>query len=443
VGLFEDVSLAIEGSLADTGTPGAAVGLLHEGAERVAGLGVTSVENPLDVTPETLFQIGSITKTFTGTVAMILVERGDLELDVPVRRYMPKLALQDERVAARVTMRHLLTHTAGWVGDWFADHGSGDDALARMVDDLPRLPQLTPLGEVWSYNNAGFYLAGRVIEVVTGEVYERVVRELLLEPLGLVQTLFAAEDVLTRRFAVGHHLAEEGPPTVARPWAIGRAHHAAGGLASTVGDLLRYARFHLSGGEGVLTRASLDEMQQPTVRAESIFGWVGIAWSVDDATGARIVSHGGGTNGQVSWLGLLPEHDVAFAIVTNHQRGGEVVAAAKAVLLEALGATSPERIAVVLDAAEYLGTYGSPLLDVDLHSDGDGMELVIRHRGGFPAEDSPPMPDPPPVPVAFYERDKLFVPDGPAKGTEAEFLRGPEGRIAWLRFGGRVMKPAG
>ena len=439
--LFDDLCASIEASLVETGIPGAAVSLMRGGEEHGAGFGVTSVENPLAVTPETLFQIGSITKTFTGTVAMALVERGDLDLDVPVRRYLPTLELADKDVAARVTMRHLLTHTAGWVGDYFADHGSGDDALERMVADLVRLPQLAPLGELWSYNNAGFYLAGRVIEVVTGEVYERVVHELLLEPLTLEQTLFAAEDVMTRRFAVGHHLAEEGPPTVARPWSIGRAHHAAGGLASSVRDLLRYAQFHLSDGEGIVSRPSLDEMQRPAVRAESIFGWVGITWSVDDSTGVRIISHGGGTNGQVSWLAILPDQETALAIVTNHQRGGEVIAAAKAVLLEAVGAAGTERIAVVLDPSEHLGTYGSPLADVELRRDGDGLELVVRHRGGFPAEDSPPMPNPPPAPVAFYERDKLFVPDGPEKGTEAEFLRGHDGRIAWLRFDGRVMKP--
>ena len=85
---------------------------------------------------------------------MILVERGELDLDAPVRRYVPSLALADREVAERVTMRHLLMHTAGWVGDYFSDHGAGDDALERMVADLDRLPQLTSLGEVWSYNNA-------------------------------------------------------------------------------------------------------------------------------------------------------------------------------------------------------------------------------------------------------------------------------------------------
>ena len=439
--LFDELCAAVEATLAETGTPGAAVGLLHERNEHVAGFGTTSVENPLEVTPDTLFQIGSITKTFTGTVVMALVERGDLDLDAPVRRYLPKLRLEDERVAAQVTMRHLLTHTAGWLGDYFADHGSGDDAAERMVADLARLPQLTPLGEVWSYNNAGFYLAGHVIEVVTGETYERVVANLLLDPLELADTLFFAEDVMTRRFAVGHHRVEEGPPSVARPWAIGRAHHAAGGIASSVRDLLRYARFHLGEGEGILTRASLEEMRRPHAAAAPIFGSVGISWGVDDRSGVRVVHHGGGTNGQAALLAFAPDSGTALAVLTNHQRGGELIDAGLRVVVEALGGREAERIAVVIDPTEYLGTYRSPLLDVELAQTEDGLQLVVTSRGGFPTEDSPPMPSPPPARVAFYERDRIFVPDGPGKGTEAEFLRGADGRIEWFRFGGRVMQP--
>ena len=439
--LFEDVYAAVEAAVEETATPGTAIGLVHDGEEHTAGIGVTSVENPLEVTPETLFQIGSITKTVTGTVAMILVERGELDIDAPVRRYLPKLALADDDVAARVTMRHLLTHTAGWVGDYFADHGAGDDALARMLGDLPRLPQLTPLGEVWSYNNAGFYIAGRVLEVVGGAPYELLVQRLLFEPLGLEHSLFFTEDVMTRRFAVGHHRAEDGPPTVARPWAIGRAHHAAGGISSTVLDLLRYARFHLSDGEGILTRASLDEMQRPHVAAAPIFGSVGLTWGIDDVTGVRLVHHGGGTNGQVAHLSFAPDSQTVLAVLTNSQRGGEVVQAALDRVVDALGGRKPERISVILEPAEYLGTYRSPLLDAELATTDGGLQLTITSRGGFPTEDSPPMPSPPPVTVEFFERDRLFVPDGPGAGTEAEFLRGPDGRIAWLRFGGRVMQP--
>jgi CubicO group peptidase (beta-lactamase class C family) len=438
--VFDRVCDAVRASMEETQTPGVAVGLLHEGEEHVAGLGVTSAENPLDVTPDTLFQIGSITKTFTGTAAMRLVERGELDLDATVRTYLPELKLSDEDVAARVTMRHLLTHTGGWIGDYFDDLGSGDDALARMCESLAVLPQLTPLGEVWSYNNAGFYVAGRVIEVITGKTYEQALQELVLEPLGLEHTFFFADDVMTRRFAVGHLRNEEGPPSVARPWGIGRAHHAAGGLASTVGDLLRYARFHMGDGEEVLQRATLDEMHRSQLEVGSIFEHVGITWSISERTGARLIGHGGGTNGQVSLFFFAPEHELALAVVTNHQRGNEVAFAARVPALNAIGSHERERDAIEVDADEYLGRYESALVEAELRRDDGTLVLAVTPKGGFPKKDSPPQPASPPMPVAFYAPDRLYVTERPP--GEAEFLRGEDGSIAWLRVGGRVMAPA-
>src|SRR5512138_126583 len=141
--------------------PGVAVGVWQAGQEETAGFGVTSLANPLPVTPETLFQIGSITKTMLATAAMRLVEQGRLELDRPVRAVLPELRLADEATAAGLTLRHLLTHTGGWAGDYFNDFGWGSDSLAKMVDSLVRLPQQTPAGTLWSYNNSGFDIAGR------------------------------------------------------------------------------------------------------------------------------------------------------------------------------------------------------------------------------------------------------------------------------------------
>ena len=421
-------------------TPGVAVGLLHEGEEHVAGFGVTSVENPLDVNPDTLFQIGSITKTFTGTTAMRLVERGELDLDAPVRTYLPELKLSDEDVAARVTMRHLLTHTGGWIGDHFDDLGSGDDALARICASMSSLPQLTPLGEVWSYNNAGFYLAGRVIEVLSGKPYEDAMQELVLDPLGLEQTFFSLDEVMTRRFAVGHNRNDDGPPAVARPWGIGRAHYPAGGIASTVRDLLRYARFHLGDGEGVLKRSTLDEMQTSQFEVGSIFEHVGITWAISERSGVRTVGHSGGTNGQIALFFFAPEHEFACAVLTNHQRGGEVADAARAAALHAIGGKESPREAIDVDAADYLGNYTSPLFDVELKQEKDRLVLAMTGKGGFPKKDSPPMPSPPPVTVAFYAPDRVFITEGPS--GEAEFLRAPDGTIAWFRVGGRIMSRA-
>jgi CubicO group peptidase (beta-lactamase class C family) len=434
---FGDICAAIQEQMAETATPGVAVAMLHDGEEQAAGFGATSTENPLEVTPDTLFQIGSITKTFTGTTAMVLVERGELDLDAPLRTYLPDLKLADAEVAERVTMRHVLTHTGGWLGDHFDDFGAGDDALTRMVESLAAIPQLTPLGEIWSYNNAGFYLAGRVIEVLTQTTYERAVQELLLDPLGLENTFFFTEDVMTRRFAVGHHRSDDGLPPVARPWPIGRAHHAAGALASSVRELVRWGRFHMSDGEGVLSRVTLDEMQRPQLHVGSIFDDVGITWSITTPNGRRVLGHGGGTNGQIAYFAFLPDEGSVLAVLTNHQRGSEVVKAATTVV----GVGPPDRAAIDVDPAEFLGVYTSALFDVELRRDDDTLQLVQTPKGGFPRKDSPPMPAPPPAPVAFYAEDRLFVPEGPFQGTEAEFLRDAAGRIAWFRVGGRTMAP--
>jgi len=251
--------------------PGVAIAVVSGGEEETAGHGVTSIENPLEVTPDTLFQIGSIGKTFTATAIMRLVEQGKVELDVPVRTYLPDFRLADDNVAATVTIRHLLTHTGGWEGDYFDDFGLGDDALARMAGRLEELPQLTPLGEVWAYNNAGFYVAGRVIEVVTADRFEDVMKGLVLEPLRLEQAFYFTDDAITRRFVMGHELDEHEETIVSRPWAVGRSANPAGGLITTARDLLRYARFWIEGGE-LLRPESVQEMLRPQVQVGGSVG---------------------------------------------------------------------------------------------------------------------------------------------------------------------------
>ena len=202
--------------------PGVAVGVVHGGQEHYAYAGITSVDNPLPVDETTLFQFGSTGKTYTATAIMRLVEEGKVDLDAPVRTYVPELRLKDEDVAAKVTVLQLLNHTAGWEGDLMEDMGNGDDALAKYVARMADLEQVSPLGATVSYNNASLSLAGRVLENVTGTTYEQAIADLLLKPLGMADTLFFPSDIMTRRFAVGHNRHEDGTITVARPWAMPR-----------------------------------------------------------------------------------------------------------------------------------------------------------------------------------------------------------------------------
>jgi len=264
---FKTISTHIQKEMKRLQVPGVSIGIYHKGKEWTAGFGVTSIENPLPVTPDTLMQVGSISKTFTGTLLMILAEQGKVDLDAPVRIYIKDFKLSDETVTKKVTIRHLLTHAGGWVGDYFNDFGPGEDALDKMVKSIAKLPQIQPLGKIWSYNNTGFNIASRVIEVVTKKPYEKSLQEMILDPLGLDMTYMYPSDVLfTHRFVVGHYI-EKKKVKVARPWAIGRAGNGVGGVVSTVNDLLKYARFHMGNGQKIIKRKSLEAMRVKQVNA--------------------------------------------------------------------------------------------------------------------------------------------------------------------------------
>ncbi|MCK5635237.1 MAG: beta-lactamase family protein, partial [Anaerolineales bacterium] len=169
---WDQLSHYIEELMEKFNVPGVSIGILNSGEVLSAGFGITSVENPLPITNKTLFQIGSITKTFTCTAIMRLMEKGKIDLDAPIRSYFPGFKVSDEETASTVTIRHLLTHTSGWLGDFFIDTGPGKDAMAKYADRMSELVQVSPLGSIVSYNNSGYYLLGHIIELITEKTYE-------------------------------------------------------------------------------------------------------------------------------------------------------------------------------------------------------------------------------------------------------------------------------
>jgi CubicO group peptidase (beta-lactamase class C family) len=184
---YEDLSGFVRTAAKDI--PGVAVGVLVDGQEIYASHGVTSLDNPLAVDEKTLFHLASVTKTFTATALMRLVAEGRVELDAPVRRYVPELELADERAAAEITVLNLLNHTAGL--DWnLIDTDEGDGSLAGFVAKPAALELIAPVGSRASYSQAGYNLAGRIVEKVTGLPFEKAVTSLILEPAGLPDTVF-------------------------------------------------------------------------------------------------------------------------------------------------------------------------------------------------------------------------------------------------------------
>lgn len=427
------------------GVPGVAVGVVAGDDEVVAGFGVTSVEQPLDVDGDTLFQIGSISKTFTAAAVMRLAELGRLDLDEPVRTYVPELRLADESVAAAVTLRHLLAHTGGWAGDYFDATHRGDDALADIVARLAQLEQLTPLGDVWAYNNAGFYIAGRAVEAVTGEPFEVALRRLVLDPVGMAHAYFLPEDVVTHRFAVGHHRTGG----VARPWALPRSAAPVGGLITSVRELLRYAREHWVPGR-VLSTESLAALRQPQAAVGRIAGKgdpffgdaVGLSWFVFQLDGHGFVTHSGGTNGQAARLVIAPEDRFILAVLTNHDSGSAVSNELQTqVIRDILGVTPPHvhRLELAPDELRaYAGRYVSPLTTADLSVTDGALVLQVTDNGGFPSHDSPPRPSGVATQLAFESADSVVACTPPGGGERGEFLRDPAGEIEWLRLRGRL-----
>jgi CubicO group peptidase (beta-lactamase class C family) len=343
-------------------------------------------------------------------------------------------------------VRHLLTHTGGWAGDFFRSTGSSDDALARYVADMADLPQLAPLGRHWSYNNAGFSLAGYLVEVVTGQRYEAAMQELVFEPLGLDRCFFDPGQVLTHRFAVGHRTVD-GASRVSRPWPLERSSYPAGGIVCHVRDLLRYARFHLGDGttpDGVrlLSVEAMVQMQAPQVAVRPGESW-GLSWSVvDEIEGARQVRHGGGTNGQVSSLILFPQYDLALAVLTNADHGGQVTEAVRRWVLKAyldLEASEPQaRQAPEEELAEYVGSYPGFFANLDLGLLAGRLIGLMTYNRGFPNEEEPPPPTPPPATLDLCDTDRLLVLDGRMKGATLDVIRQPDGSIGWLRVSGRL-----
>ncbi len=445
---FEKLCECAEQCLSRYHIPGVAIGVLIDGEIQGRGLGVTNTDHPLPVEEGTLFQIGSITKTFTGTVIMQLVEAGKLELDAAVIDYLPEFKVADEATSREVTIRHLLTHLGGWDGDLFVDTGDGADALPKYVEALAEREQLAPLGSVYSYNNAGFSMLGAVIEAVTGKSYEEAMAELLLDPLGLENTYFRAKDIMTRSFATGHFRASGGGAAPATPWALPRSLFPAGGIICDVHDLLTYAQFHISNGQSpdgkqLLSSESIKRMRE----VEYTFGpnrHCGLSWALGRVGDRLGLSHGGGTVGQISLLTVLPEEGFALASFTNSGMGGllndEVVRLAMKLYFDA-EIPRPEPVECSADdLEEFVGRYEREHGDMELAIVNGRLVAQMISTVRFPNQDVPLPPLEPPLSLTLAEHDRLYVQDGPARGGAWDIVRAPDGSVGWLRVGSRIFR---
>jgi len=439
---YADLDSCVYRELGRFTVPGAAVGLLRQGETDLRAYGMANLETKQPVSPQTLFQIGSISKVFTTTLVMQLVDEGKLDLDAPVATSLPDLKLADEAARRGVAMRHLLSHTSGIEGDRFDDYGWGDDALTKAVAEFHTLGQVSSPGELWSYCNSGFNLAGAVVERLRQQTFEAAMRERVFQPLGLERSFFFAHEAIAYPVAVGHSQEPEQAPTVARHYPLPRAVNAAGGIIGTVGDLLRFAACHLAdgelAGERVLRDAPARAMREPQTTAANFADAYGLGWALRRAGERWVVGHGGSTNGFQAQLTLVPDRGFALAILTNGARGASAIRGIERWALEEYcDLALDERPPIALDAdrlARFAGEYRQPHADVVVTPEEGGLRLVVTTKSPLTNKETT-LPAMTLVPTGEQE---FVVVGGDSDGARVDFLPDGDGAPGRIRLGGRL-----
>lgn len=367
--------------------PGAAWAVLQGDQVADGAAGLLSKATGVEATADSVFQIGSVTKLWTSTLVMQLADEGTVDLDRPVRGYLTEFRIADDEAAERITVRQLLDHTAGFEGDIFTDTGVGDDCLEKYVATLHEVPQLFPPGEQFSYNNAGFCVLGRLVEVLRGQPYDACLREHLIAPLGLTHTATSPYEAIMFRAAMGHIELEPGTGYVPAPvWAMARSNAPAGSmLAMRPRDLVTFARMHLEDGRTadgtqVLAPGTAARMHDRQVDLPEL-GLMGTSWGLGferfDTPAGTLIGHDGNTIGQGAFLRMVPEAGMAVALLTN---GGDVISLYRDVVGHILGELTEVGLPALpvppaeprpIDAERYVGTYSAQVFDLTVSQDSD------------------------------------------------------------------------
>ncbi|MDO8838666.1 MAG: serine hydrolase domain-containing protein [Parvibaculum sp.] len=437
------------------GVPGASLAVWAGGALAEAATGVCNLETQVPVTSETLFQIGSITKLYTSTLCLQLVEQGKLALDAPVRATLPGFRVADETVTAEVTLRDLLSHRSGIEGDYFRDAGRGEDRIEKFVAMMSALGQVHAPGEMFSYCNTGFVAAGRMIEVADGRIWDKAVRARIAKPLGTPAFSTLPEQAMRYQTAIGHlgqpgklfvtpiaYLAQSNAPVGSTPMAKAR-------------DVVAFARMLMAGGTApdgtrLLAPESVAAMQTvntvcPRHLNIDAIGLATFMWDWDGDGAYEVFGHDGSTIGQAAWLRYHPASGTAFCLLTNGGNGKAMAdSLIRAVFSEAAGIAPPELPAVDpafrADPARYEGRYANTMETIEVTVE-EGRLVATSH----PAPDYAVIAGGPKrVPLEAVDAE-LFLGTAPGMTLPQtwHFLGSDaQGRARWLHQGARAHRRA-
>ncbi|MFF0449599.1 serine hydrolase domain-containing protein [Streptomyces sp. NPDC004609] len=427
--------------------PGTAVGVLADGETTLLGYGVTNVAHSLPVDPDTVFQVGSISKTLLGFVIGRLADGGRVELDGPVAPLFPAGTGIDERI----TLRHLITHTSGIdAQNMIADApnllaGHADDSVQASLAHFVRRPLLFAPGTDYSYSGPGIMVAAAVVERVTGRHYTDVLQDEVLNPAGMSGTFTTADQVVTRRVAAPHGRDRDGRPTLLvdqgwqRHWQLPGWDVPGGGVLSTARDLMRYA-VH------VTSPAAPGGLFRVQAHRGSAGRDIGLAWMLEDRAGRPSMSHDGLTIGYASRLVLVPSRGLAYTVLTNSLEGSAVAEEVERLILtEAFGETpAPALLPVRDELADALqgtydcGFYGTITL-VPGKAEGE-MRIIANQAPAEPGQYVIALDSPDRLVLAPPDTLVALADDGSPLGDAVSFVREPDGTVSALRHHDRIAR---
>ena len=323
------LSAWIEAQMAYADQPGLSIGIVHD-QELVwaAGFGRARLEPDRPATPDTLYRIASITKLFTSTAVLQLRDAGRLQLDDPIARHLPWFSIgQPHADAPVITIRHLLTHTAGLPREAGFPYWTDGDfpTVEKVRERLPQQRAALPTETEWKYSNLGLTLAGEVVAAVSGRPYAEYVVQHVLEPLGMKRTFVATPAADHPDLAVGYTRRLPGSPRTPAPHTDGRGITAAANMTTCVSDLARFAMLQFRGGAAggaqILKASTLREMHRPHwVEPDWAAGW-GLGFRILRQNGKTYVGHGGALRGYRTQVQLCPAERIGVVVLTNADDG--------------------------------------------------------------------------------------------------------------------------
>jgi CubicO group peptidase (beta-lactamase class C family) len=327
--LVAEIEAQVEDLMASHPIPGMAISVVKDGQVVYSdGFGVAEYGSERAMTPQTLFPVASLAKTFTAAAIMQLEEQGKLDLDAPVTDYLPYFQMTDER-HQDITVRHLLAHISG-----LAEASSFEyprfETNAQALEDVVRSEAPsellgTPGEATFEYSALNYDIAGDIIAKLSEEPYEAHMKRNILEPLGMQDSTFLYTEADPSSFSAMHWL-DQNQDMVVSDWvSFDQVHSPAEALVSNIDDLSKWALLHLNRGElegrRILEEDSFETLWTP--HAIIPWGWdepweeYGLGWAVADVDGHRVVFWGGSNYGGNTELFLAPDDDLAIVTLVN------------------------------------------------------------------------------------------------------------------------------